>query len=131
MREEESDALTRHLRDRPERVSCALALVEVPHAVHVHGVRALERARRLLTRIGLLRLDDELLNAAGALAGSTQLRSLDAIHLAAAQALGADLTEVITYDRRMTAAAAALDIPVVAPAPAAPIERSGRRTEHR
>ncbi len=114
--EEESGALARHLADHPERVSCALARVEVVHAVHAHGAPALARARGLLERIGLLRVDEGLLDAAGALAGAT-LRSLDAIHLAAAQAVGPELTEVITYDRRMTDAAAVLGMPVVAPAP--------------
>jgi hypothetical protein len=60
-------------------------------------------------------LDDDLLDLAGELGGST-LRSLDAIHLAAAQAIGADLVEVITYDRRMAQAAAALGLPLAAPA---------------
>lgn len=116
VREEESDALARHLAEHPERLSCALARVEVAHAVHAHGVPARIRARSLLERIGLVRLDDGLLDIAGELAGTT-LRSLDAIHLAAAQAIGADLVEVITYDRRMTEAAAALGLPVAAPTP--------------
>ncbi|HYS01038.1 MAG TPA: hypothetical protein VET82_01665 [Candidatus Eisenbacteria bacterium] len=41
--------------------------------------------------------------------------SLDAIHLAAALSLGADLAAVISYDERLTAAAAALGLPVLAP----------------
>jgi uncharacterized protein len=115
VREAESDALVSHLTFYPERVSCALARVEVARAVHAHGAPALVRARGLLERIGLLRLDDTLLDAAGALAGST-LRSLDAIHLAAAQTIGSELTEVITYDRRMAQAAVAHGLPVSAPA---------------
>jgi predicted nucleic acid-binding protein len=114
VREEESDALTRHLAEHPERLSCALARVELAHAVHAHGTAARVRARSLLERIGLVQLDDDLLDVAGELAGST-LRSLDAIHLAAAQAIGADLVEVITYDRRMMEAAAALGLPLAAP----------------
>ena len=82
--------------------------------MHPHGASARVRARSLLERIGLVRLDDGLLDVAGELAGST-LRSLDAIHLAAAQTLGPDLVEVITYDRRMTEAATSLGLPVVAP----------------
>jgi predicted nucleic acid-binding protein len=42
-------------------------------------------------------------------------RSLDAIHLAAAQALGDELTAVITYDQRMTAAAEDVGLTVRAP----------------
>jgi predicted nucleic acid-binding protein len=116
VREDESDALVRHLAEHPERLSCALARVEVAHAVYAHGASARVRARALLERIGLVHLDDGLLDVAGELAGST-LRSLDAIHLAAAQTVGSDLVEVITYDRRMTEAATSLGLLVAAPMP--------------
>ena len=43
------------------------------------------------------------------------MRSLDASRLAAALSLGADLAAVISYDERLTAAAAALGLPVLAP----------------
>jgi len=86
--EPESSALRRHLRSRPIRVSCALARVEVVRAVRRHGREATARARRVLARTRLLRIDDALLDAAAFLDGGV-LRSLDAIHLAAAQALGA------------------------------------------
>jgi predicted nucleic acid-binding protein len=43
------------------------------------------------------------------------LRSLDAIHIASATSLGADLGVLITYDTRMQHAAAALGIAVLAP----------------
>lgn len=69
----------------------------------------------LLQRISLLRLDDLLLDEAAALDGPS-LRSLEAIHLAAAQALGAGLPELITYDRRMADAARHVGLPVLAPA---------------
>lgn len=114
IREPESTALTRHLRSRPTRVSCALARVEVLRAVRPHGQAAVTRAQRLLERVGLLRLDDELLDAAGALEG-TALRSLDAIHLAAAATLGDALAELITYDARMSQAAGRLGLVVTAP----------------
>jgi uncharacterized protein len=115
VREAESQALERHLRGRPNRVSCGLARVEVIRAVREHGSAATVRATRLLERVSLLRLDDTLLDAAAALGGA-ELRSLDAIHLAAAQALGDDLAEVITYDQRMAAAAGELELAVTAPA---------------
>lgn len=44
------------------------------------------------------------------------LRSLDAIHVAAAQMLGDDLAELITYDRWVAEAARGLGLPVVASA---------------
>jgi predicted nucleic acid-binding protein len=43
------------------------------------------------------------------------LRSLDPIHLAAAQAVGDGLAEVITYDRRTADAAHHIGLPVIAP----------------
>ncbi len=43
------------------------------------------------------------------------LRSLDAIQLASALLIGADLPSVVTYDRRM-GAAAAIGLPVETPA---------------
>ena len=115
VREPESNALAGHLRERPSRVSCALARVEVIRAVGGHGRPAINRARLLLARISLLRLDDALLDEAAALNGGN-LRSLDAIHLAAARVLGEGLTELITYDRRMADAAQTLGLAVIAPA---------------
>jgi predicted nucleic acid-binding protein len=112
--ERESTALRRYLGDEPARASCVLARVEVFRAVRGHGAAAVTRARRLLQRLDLVQIDDELLDAAAAL-DPRVLRSLDAIHLAAAQLLGDELTAVVTYDRRMTAAAALIDLTVVAP----------------
>jgi predicted nucleic acid-binding protein len=114
VREPESKALIHHLRSRPTRVSCGLARVEVLRAVRPHGPASVTRAQRLLERVGLLRLDDDLLDSAGAMEGPT-LRSLDAIHLAAAAALGDALIEFITYDVRMSQAATQLGLAVAAP----------------
>jgi len=112
--ERESAALRRYLRSIPQRASCALAKVEVLRAVRPHGGPAMKRARGLLRRLDLVQLDDDLLDAAAALDAGV-LRSLDAIHLAAAQVLGDALTAVVTYDDRMAAAAGRLGLPVAAP----------------
>jgi predicted nucleic acid-binding protein len=112
--EPESFALRRYLADEPERASCALARVEILRAVRGHGPAAFTRARRLLQRRNLVQIDEELLDAAGAL-DPRVLRSLDAIHLAAAQLFGDELTAVVTYDRRMAEAAAVVDVAVAAP----------------
>ncbi len=114
MAEAESPALRRYLADEPARASCALARVEVLRAVRGHGSAALTRARRLLQRLNLVQIDDELLDAA-ATVDPRVLRSLDAIHLAAAQLFGDELTAVVTYDRRMAAAASLIDLTVAAP----------------
>jgi len=112
--EPESRALRGYLRREQERVSCALARTEILRAVRPAGATALERARRLLRRVHLIRLDDALLDAAGMLE-PTAIRSLDAIHLAAAQLVAPTLTAVVTYDRRMADAAASLGFAVEAP----------------
>src|ERR1041384_2892955 len=90
VREAESSALRRFLRARLHRVSCALARTEVPRAVRHLGPAATQRAKRLVRRLHMIQLDDSLLDSAAALDGRI-LRSLDAIHLASAERLGADL----------------------------------------
>jgi len=115
VRERESSALRRFLRNQPERVSCALARTEVLRAVRHLGPAALNRARRILRRVDLIRLDDSLLDAAGML-DPRILRSLDAVHLAAAQLIAPELDAIVTYDRRLTDGALLLGFPVEAPA---------------
>lgn len=109
--EPESPALRRFLKAHRQRMSCALARVEVPRAVRGHGAGAITRARRVLARTNLLQLDDALLDAAAALDPGV-LRSLDAIHVAAAQTLGETLTALVTYDKRMATAAELVDLPL-------------------
>ena len=112
--EPESRALRRFLRRELDRVSCSLARTEVLWAVRPVGPAAVERARRVLRRVHLIRVDDVLLDAAGMLDAAV-LRSLDAIHLAAAQAVSPNLSAFITYDRRMAIAAGKLGFSVRAP----------------
>jgi predicted nucleic acid-binding protein len=113
--EKESGALLRFLkRDPGERVSCSLVRTEVLRATRRHGATAIERARALLQTLQLLQLGDALLDAAGMLE-PLGIRSLDAIHLAAANLIAPELTAVVTYDRRMAQGAVALGFPVVSP----------------
>jgi predicted nucleic acid-binding protein len=113
--EPESPALRRYLRRRPGRVSCALSRVEVVRAVRQHGREATARARLVLGRIRLLGIDDALLDAAAELQPGV-VRSLDAIHLAAAHTFGASLEELVTYDARMARAAEITGTRCAAPA---------------
>ncbi|MCF4122925.1 type II toxin-antitoxin system VapC family toxin [Antribacter sp. KLBMP9083] len=46
---------------------------------------------------------------------AVHIRSLDAIHIATAAALGDDLVAVVTYDKQMVRAAEHLGVPVVSP----------------
>jgi len=113
--EPESRALRAYLRGEPQRVSCGLARTEVLRAVRPVGPAAIAAARRLLQRIDLIRLDDALFDAAGMLE-PVGLRSLDAVHLAAAHLVAPALRAIVTYDRRMADGAGALGFAVVAPA---------------
>lgn len=112
--EPESNGLRAYLRQEVTRVSCSLARTEVLRAVRPSGPAALAAARRVLQGIDLIRLDDALLDAAGMLE-PIGLRSLDAIHLAAATLVAPSLHAVVTYDRRMAEAAMALGFDVNAP----------------
>jgi predicted nucleic acid-binding protein len=114
IREDESDALRRHLRRRRPLLSSALARTEVLRAVLPGGAAAIESARNALTRVDLVRVNDRILNLAGTLQPSS-LRSLDAIHLATAQHLGPDLGELVTYDERLGTAAGSLGFTVSTP----------------
>ena len=61
--EPESAALQRYLRRTPDRASCTLARVEVLRSVRRHGAAALTRGRRLLQRLHLVHVDEDLLEA--------------------------------------------------------------------
>jgi predicted nucleic acid-binding protein len=115
--ETESEALHAFLRTYRSdgRVTSMLARVEVVRVMLAGGPPAIARAREVLTGFDLLAMDFELLDRAATLPADPRLRSLDAIHVASAQAIGAELRAFVTYDRRLTEAATALGLPVVAP----------------
>lgn len=112
--ERESAALRRYLRRRSPFVSSALARTEVARALLPLGEAAVRAGQDVLSRIELVRINDRVLASAGGLL-PTELRSLDAIHLATAQQLDADLARVVTYDGRMAEAAEAMGLSVAAP----------------
>jgi len=112
--EPESGALRRFLRRRRPLVSSALARTEVLRALLLEGEVGIARGRSVLARLDLIRVNDRVLNAA-ALLLPPDLRSLDAIHLAAAQLLGGDLDQIATYDERMISAAQLLGLTTASP----------------
>lgn len=113
--EPESEALRRYLRRRRPRVSSALVRTEVLRALLPQGGEILDRGRRVLAGLDLVRVNDRVLDAAGLLL-PMELRSLDAIHLATAQLLADDLDRVVSYDDRMTDAAGQLGLRTARPA---------------
>lgn len=112
--EPESRALRRYLRRRRPLVTSALSRTEVARALLPFGAAVVARGTDALDRIDVVRVNDRILRSAGAILPA-ELRSLDAIHLAAAAAVGADLARVCTYDERMANAAVVLGFAVVAP----------------
>ena len=70
--------------------------------------------RAALRTVGLVGIDDRVLDAAGVLDPAI-VRTLDAIHLATALALGDDVEAVVTYDERMIAGCGTLGLPATSP----------------
>ncbi len=114
--EPESTALRDYLRANAADTlfTAALARTELVRAVTGAGVRAIARARRILDDLDTINLTRGLLDTAADLRPAG-LRTLDAIHLAAAQRAGTALRALLTYDARMAAAAADLGMVVEAP----------------
>lgn len=114
--EPESSALRAYLAGTAARpIASALLRTEVLRAVRLVGGEALATAREALRRVDLVSVDDRLLDAAGLL-DPRVLRTLDAIHLATAIALGDDLEAILTYDGRLAGAARLVGLPTAAPA---------------
>jgi predicted nucleic acid-binding protein len=112
--EADSEALAAWLEGKDPLVACELVRVEVVRAVRASDPTAVARARETVDKPDLIALDDELCDEA-ALLDPPSLRSLDAIHLAAALSLGEDLAGVVTYDERLVEAARMRGLVVVSP----------------
>lgn len=116
-KEPESAALRRRLvRHGGPWATSALARTEVVRALLPGGPPAIERARSVLRTIAEVVVTRQVLDRAGELDAGGRLRTLDAIHLPSAMRLGDDLEALVTYGRRMAAAAEATGLRVDAPA---------------
>jgi predicted nucleic acid-binding protein len=111
--ERESLALVDFLDDPMEAVTSAMSGVEVPRALRRHGV-ADEEVAEALKGLIVVSVDADILARASALEPTT-LRSLDALHLATALAVGTDGLQVVTYDDRLAQAAREQGLTVVQP----------------
>ncbi|WP_131105482.1 type II toxin-antitoxin system VapC family toxin [Ornithinimicrobium sufpigmenti] len=113
--EPESEALRRWLEARSEAlVTSDLARTELFRAVRRVRPELAPLARQVLDTLTVLRLETGVFEEAARL-GPPELRSLDAVHLAAALLLEDDLLGVVTYDERLADATRLLGFPVVAP----------------
>ena len=113
--EAESAAVRTYLaKPGVRRLSSTLLRTECLRAVRHLGPDALATVREGLRRVDLIGIDDRILDGAGMLEPGV-LRTLDAIHLATAMAVGDDLEAIVTYDDRMIAAARLLGLPTASP----------------
>ncbi|MDN5849864.1 MAG: type II toxin-antitoxin system VapC family toxin [Nitrococcus sp.] len=117
--EAESRALAEYLSSRTVRVSATLVRTEVPRAVRRNRPQLLDRAVRMLDGLRMITLDTAVLDRA-ALVDPPDIRSLDAVHIAAALTIVDELEAIVTYDARMAEAARGLGIPVEEPGRASP-----------
>lgn len=74
----------------------------------------MQRARSVLDALTLFNLTSATYERAATL-DPEELRTLDALHLAAALELGDELDGIVTYDNRMAAAASLYGVAVIAP----------------
>ncbi len=94
--------------------SAEIAELELLRSVRRHAPDRLERARRILDDLILLPLT-RAIRARAVTIDPPTVRSLDAIHLATAIEIRPHLSAVITYDNRMSEAAAASGLPLLRP----------------
>ena len=116
-RETASDELVDWLNEKIDRllVSSSLVEVELPRALLRSEPALLEAAPGILARISVYDIDETVRSTAAAYQ-DPWIRSLDAIHLATADAvLGEDLTAFVSYDRRLLATAKAIGLPIASP----------------
>lgn len=113
--ETESDALAEFL-DRAlvdgDAVGSSLLLETELRRLGVRLAIPQERVTLVLERLELLMPDGDVFRTAGLLPGA-ELRSLDALHVAAALRWGAD--GVVTYDERQASAVRAVGLSVATP----------------
>lgn len=113
--EEGTKSLLRWLESHEDRVfSSDLLRTELSRVARRTAPDLMVRARAILDALVIVTLSTELCERA-AILEPRLLRSLDAIHLAAAMEMGDDLRGLVTYDRRLAAGAESLGIRVLTP----------------
>jgi predicted nucleic acid-binding protein len=121
--EPESESLKRELARWRERATASISLTEVLRACRVAAAANVSReiegpmvkeAQAVLAGVAMLDADPPLLREAGLL-DPVGLRSLDAVHLAAALSFGTELGALVTYDLRLAVAAKQHRLQVLTP----------------
>ena len=114
--ERETTELRQWVLDRAGLVltSSELAKVEVVRGCWRVDAGFLPAARQLLSGLNLIPLTGAVIDRAGSI-GDPLLRSLDALHLASALSVAAELTAFVAYDRRLIAAAGSASLVTAQP----------------
>jgi predicted nucleic acid-binding protein len=114
--ESETGALRRFIAHVDQRniVTSALSRAELLRAARRRDAGVLQKAREVLDAVATLTITEALLESAGLMEPSS-LRTLDAIHLASAVELGAELSGFVAYDARLLAAASRAALPTLTP----------------
>jgi predicted nucleic acid-binding protein len=115
--EPESPALAGALTGLREAVTSVVGAVEVRRAMIAAGAiepKLISRATDLLARTVLVSVTDEIREIAEALP-EPRLRTLAAIHIATALALGPTIVAFVVYDRKLGDAARDAGLPALTP----------------
>lgn len=108
MAEPDSDIVRAAMQEAERWFICRVGFVETMRAVGLAaGRRAADAFEGEWPAFGVVEIDQALVEHAAALALERELRSLDALHLAAALVLPREELAVATWDRRLHVAAMA------------------------
>jgi hypothetical protein len=109
-----SDAIREAMSAADGWFICRVGYVETVRAVGLAaGDAATRRMQEEWPAFGIIEFDQRLVEHAALLAVELELRSLDALHLAAALVLPADQLGFATWDRRLHAAAGSVGLSLV------------------
>lgn len=114
LEEAESPAMHRWFVEAERVVTSRVGVVETIRASRRYPHETTHR-NRVIDDLEVLELSAEIAWRAGNVRPPS-LRTLDAVHVASALALGPELDAFVTYDGRLADAARALGLPVIQPA---------------
>ncbi len=113
IRERDSDQLRRFVGDQ-EMVSSQISRIELIRAVARNQPDSVEAAQDLLSELTLISLS-RVITSRAAWVPPPSLRSLDALHVATANAMRDNLDALVTYDGRMIDAGRMAGLRVASP----------------
>jgi len=116
--EPDSDAARALLQSDPSLLTARLTIIEIRRNLGIHLADAeAAQARRAfaedLPAFSIIELDETTCSLAASIAETTGVRSLDSLHLAAAQRAGREGLSFLTFDLRQAQAARSLGFTVL------------------